>query len=1135
MWTKEQQEVIDLREKNILVSAAAGSGKTAVLIERLFQLIFKDRVSVETILMITFTNKAAKEMAERLEKKLEEATLLYPEDIFLREQLELLENAQISTMHSFCKNAIQENFNILDIDIAFKVLEENEGAQIKDESMDLLLEKYYEKKEPLFIRLLETYSSLENDNGLRETIKALFHFSQGAPYPSIWLDAGEESLNCIEDEFLNNPLGITLKEILERELSLVEALIRKGSKIAALGATEYLETTEKDFEIMVELKNTLLRKGISLFMENTHASFSKLPSVKKENQNEEHDLFKKIRDDYKKKVKEMAFDFKAHLALLGSVKAKTHYLIQMVKDFDEIYKGLKKEKEAVDFNDLEHLMVNLLENEEIKKSYQNYFTHVFVDEFQDSNLVQESIVKRVAKENNLFFVGDIKQSIYRFRLADASIFLRTLNNYRIDSLSETIFLNKNFRCSKNIVDGVNCVFDELMNGENSSIEYKKDGRLVFGSGVNREEPIEVFVVDRDEGLLTEETSQDKVYREAMICAEKIKTLVNQGVELHDVNKDGVRKIKYEDIAILMFSTKVTLPIYMEVFKKMGIPLFGEIDTGFFESESVQLFLDLLKVINNYKEDLSLINILKSPVFQFTLEELGKIRSQNQQHKSFHEAFSAYSLEDSIQVKKDYFLTILNEFKKDVTEHSLVGLLTHILTKTNFYYLLFSKNNGNQEAANIRELLYMAGEYEVDHNDHLRGFLAYFEYLKKEEINIGEASILSDNADVVKILTLHKSKGLEFPVVFLCGLGNEFRHPKKSLINFHPYLGIGPVYASKGKKIKTLANYIIEKTNEREKIEDQLNLLYVGMTRGKHLLYLVGSVKDLAKKKKEWLLGTTETLIKPKCFYDFLLPYLYGNDSIRSRYKIMETNMETYHSELEKKSVNLVIKKTDGLLTKDDFFVMKTPVPRKISVTEMKKTTVADAMTKDFLKGDLKIRPEFIEGKKMSAVEKGILFHLAMEHLDFKKVVNETDVYDYINGLVNNKIILPREKEAIDIEGIIAFIKSPLGKRVRESSLIEQEKPFNYCLSPNRFLEGYEGVDDTLLQGVIDLFFKERDGYVLVDYKTDYVREDTLANDIDEYRKQVLLYKEALTEIKKANVKEVYLYFSTLRKSVKVEE
>ena len=1135
MWTKEQQEVIDLREKNILVSAAAGSGKTAVLIERLFQLIFKDRVSVETILMITFTNKAAKEMAERLEKKLEEATLLYPEDIFLREQLELLENAHISTIHSFCKNAIQENFNILDIDIAFKVLEENEGAQIKDESMDLLLEKYYEKKEPFFIRLLETYSRLENDNGLRETIKALFYFSQGVPYPSIWLDAGEESLNCIEDEFLNNPLGITLKQILERELSLVEALIRKGSKIAVLGATEYLETIQKDFEIMVELKNTLLRKGISLFMENTHVSFPKLPSVKKENQNEEHDLFKKIRDDYKKKVKEMAFDFKAHLALLGSVKAETHYLIQMVKDFDEIYRGLKKEKEAVDFNDLEHLMVNLLENEEIKKNYQNYFTHVFVDEFQDSNLAQESIVKRVAKENNLFFVGDIKQSIYRFRLADASIFLRTLNNYKIDSLSETIFLNKNFRCSKNIVDGVNCVFDELMNGENSSIKYKKDGRFVFGSGVNREEPIEVFVVDRDEGLLTEETSQDKVYREAMICAEKIKTLVNQGVELHDVNKDGVRKIKYEDIAILMFSTKVTLPIYMEVFKKMGIPLFGEIDTGFFESESVQLFLDLLKVINNYKEDLSLINVLKSPVFQFTLDELGKIRSQNQQYKSFHEAFSAYSLEDSIQVKKDYFLTILNEFKKDVTEHSLVGLLTHILTNTNFYYLLFSKNNGNQEAANIRELLYMAGEYEVDHNDHLRGFLAYFEYLKKEEINIGEASILSDNADVVKILTLHKSKGLEFPVVFLCGLGNEFRHPEKSLINFHLYLGIGPVYVSKGKKIKTLANYIIKKTNEREKIEDQLNLLYVGMTRGKHLLYLVGSVKDLAKKKKEWLLGITETLIKPKCFYDFLLPYLYGSDSIRSHYKIMETNMETYQFELKKKSVNLVIRKTDGLLTKDDFFVMKRSVPRKISVTEMKKTTVADGMTKDFLKGDLKIRPEFIEGKKMSAVEKGVLFHLAMEHLDFKKVVNETDVYDYINGLVNNKIILPREKEAIDIEGIIAFIKGPLGKRVRESSLIEQEKPFNYCLTPSCFLEGYEGADDTLLQGVIDLFFKERDGYVLVDYKTDYVREDTLANDIDEYRKQVLLYKEALTEIKKANVKEVYLYFSTLRKSVKVEK
>ena len=1135
MWTKEQQEVIDLREKNILVSAAAGSGKTAVLIERLFQLIVRDRVSVETILMITFTNKAAKEMAERLEKKLEEATLLYPDDIFLREQLELLENAQISTIHSFCKNAIQENFNVLDIDIAFKVLEENEGAQLKDESMELLLEQYYEKKDPLFIRLLETYSRLENDNGLRETIKALFHFSQGAPYPSQWLEEGVASLDSDENRFLNNPLGIALSKILEREIALVEALIKKGYKIASYGANDYLEIAEKDLAIIAVLKDTLRHKSIPLFMGNTHVLFPKLPSVKKENQNDEHDLFKKVREDYKKKVKEMAFDFKAHLNLLGDVKKETQYLINMVKDFDEIYGQLKRQKEALDFNDLEHLMILLLENQSIKKGYQDYFSHVFVDEFQDSNLVQERIVKSVATDNNLFFLGDIKQSIYRFRRADASIFLRTLNTYRMDALSETIFLNKNFRCSKNIVDGVNCVFDALMNGENSSIDYKKDGRLVFGSGIDRQEPIETFVVNRDEGLLTEETSQDKVYREAMICAEKIKTLIDEGAELCDSSNHDVRKIKYEDIAILMFSTKVTLPIYMEVFKKMGIPLFGEIDTGFFESESVQLFLDLLTVINNFKEDIPLINILKSPVFQFSLEALGKIRSKNQEFKSFNEAFLAYNEGDNITAKKDYFLTMINEFKKDVTEHSLVGLLTLILTKTNFYYLLFSKENGNQEGANIRELLYMAGAYEGDHNDHLKGFLSYFEYLKKEQINIGEASIVSDNGNVVKILTLHKSKGLEFPVVFLCGLGNEFRHPKKSLINFHPYLGIGPVYVGKGKKIKTLANYIIEKTNEKEKIEDQLNLLYVGMTRGKHLLYLVGSVKDLEKKKKGWLLGTDETLVKPKCFYDFLLPYLYGNENIKRYYRVIEKDMESFESELEKQSVDVVIKKTDGKIIQEDFLTMKTTVPRKISVTEMKQTTVSDAMTKDFLKGDLKIRPEFIESKQMSAVEKGILFHLAMEHLDLKKVVTDQDVYAYLNELVNKKIILPREREAIDMEGIIAFINSPLGKRVRKSNLIEQEKPFNYSLSPSRFLEGYEGEEETLLQDVIDLFFKEDDGYVLIDFKTDYVREDTLENEIDEYRKQVLLYKEALSEIKNVNVKGVYLYFSTLKKAVMVEE
>ena len=1136
MWTKEQQEAIDLREKNILVSAAAGSGKTAVLIERVFQLIIKDRVSIETILMITFTNKAAKEMVERLEKKIEEAILLYPEDIFLREQLEFLENANIGTIHSFCKNAIQENFDILDIDINFKILEENQADQIKDESMDLLLEKYYKKKEPFFIRLLEAYSHLENDNGLRETIKALFHFSQGTSYPSAWLNAGEKNLDCVEDEFLNNPLGISLKEILERELSLAGTLIRKGFKIAALSTAKYLETAEKDLEIIVKLKDILLKEGVSLFMKNIHISFTKLPSVKKENQNENHNLFKKIRDNYKKKVKEMTFDFKSHLALLKSAKAETHYLIQMIKDFDEIYKGLKREQEVVDFNDLEHLMVNLLENEEIKKSYQNYFTHVFVDEFQDINLVQESIIKGVARKNNLFLVGDIKQSIYRFRLSDASIFLRILNNYRIDPLSKTIFLNKNFRCSKNIVDSVNCVFDELMNGENSSIEYKKDGRLIFGSGINKEEHIETFVIDRDGGLLIEETGYDKIYREAVICAEKIKSLINQGVELYDTNKDRFRKIKYKDIAILMFSTKVALSIYMKVFEKMGIPLFGEIDTGFFESESIQLFLDILKVINNYKEDLSLINVLKSNVFQFTLEELGKIRSQNQQYKSFYEAFIAYSLEDRIMVKKDYFLTILNEFKKDVTEYSLLGLLTHILIRTKFYYLLFSKNNGNQEAANIRELLYLASEYEKYHNDHLMGFLSYFEYLKKEEINIGEASVLSDNADVVKIITLHKSKGLEFPVVFLCGLGNEFRNSKKRLINFHHHLGIGPISINnKGKKSKTLANYIIEKINEREKIEDQLNLLYVGMTRSKYLLYLVGSIKNLAKKKKEWFLGANEALIKPKCFYDFLLPYLYGSNSVQNHYKIIEINMKNYQPEFKKQSVNLVIKKTNELITKDDFFVINPPVPRKISVTDIKKTTVMDVMAKDFLKGGLKMKPGFIESKKMSAVEKGILFHLAMEYLDFKKVVNKTDVYDYIDDLANNKIILPTEKDAIDIEGIVAFVNSPLGERVRRSSLIEQEKPFNYCLNPSRFLEGYEGDDNTLLQGVIDLFFKEIDGYVLVDYKTDYVQKSTLENNIDKYRQQVLLYKEALTEIKKVNIKEVYLYFSVIRKSVKIEK
>ena len=1185
-WTNEQLQAIETRRCNLLVAAAAGSGKTAVLVERIIRIITNEEnpVDIDKLLVVTFTSAAASEMRERIASAISKSLEKSPNSKNLQRQLTLLSRANITTMHSFCLDVIKNYFYTIDLD---------------------------------FKKLIEAYSSSKDDEKLKEMILSLYRFSMSGPWPQQWLKEKAEDFNISTlEEFDKSEWVKVLRDNLRVELNGFLNMYKRAIEIIndTSGLEPYLDAFYSDYNYLENAYESLNGGLNDIYIALNSISFIKLKTVKKNQVSDENaqNAVKNIRDSVKKKVKgliESTFECTPQEALDGIIgvypfmKTLASITLEFLRRFDE----KKREKNILDFNDLEHLCLKILidkdENNNIIPSkvaehFREFFDEVLVDEYQDSNSVQETIIdlvsRRSLKEANVFMVGDVKQSIYRFRQAKPELFLDKYNKYSLKEgkSNRKIQLYKNFRSRQEVIEGVNYIFKMVMSQTVGELEYTNEETLNLGAdfkSTNDENSIlggdiELHILDKS-GIVKEENI-DAITLEAKIVSKRIKELFEpkdgKKFKVFDKDTNEYRDVRYKDIVILLRATKNWAEIFLDELGSEGIPVYADTGSGYFESIEIRTIMSLLKVIDNPLQDVPMIALLRSPIVGFTAEELSDLRLL---HKNlyFYEIIKEvtegiHEVSEDLKFKCVSFVAALNKWRKKSIYTPIDEFIWYLYMDTAFYGYVGAMPNGKLRQANLKILFQRAKQYESTSFKGLFNFINFINKLRKSSGDMGSAKVLGENEDVVRIMSIHKSKGLEFPVVFTSGMGKQFNLIDLSnSVLYHEELGFGPSYVNLETRnsYSTLAKEAIKKRIRLETLSEEMRILYVAFTRAKEKLIITGATSNLEKSINNWVSSAAldENIILPsevlkgKSYLDWICMAICkhvcgeklrnvagaGRELITSDFSkwdikfwnknllIMDKNLEVIDEVEEKKSIInykevVVDNEINRRLDYKYKFVECSMLPSNISVSDLKKKefTYGDEIhdVVEVFKEKQVLKPKFLkEEKGLSAAERGTVIHYVMQRLNYDRVNNVTEIKEQIKEMVMDKSLTEKEASVVWHNKIYKFFESSLGKRLliayKEGRLVSRELPFFTQLSSveydsNLNVETYAG-EKIRLQGIIDCFFEEEDGIVLLDYKTDYVDDNNINEVIQRYKLQIKYYKDALEKITGKNVKESYLY------------
>ena len=1238
-WTDEQQQAIDTRKCNLLVAAAAGSGKTAVLVERIIKIITNEEnpVDIDKLLVVTFTSAAAAEMRERIAAAISKALEKNPNSKNLQKQLTLLSRANITTMHSFCLDVIKNYFYTIDLDPSFRIADETEITLMKNEIIEDIFEELYEEDNEYFKGLVEAYSTAKDDEKLKDIILNLYKFSMSGPWPESWLIEKAEEFNIKTLEELDKTKWV---EILKDNIRVeVEGFINMYHKAIELisdteGLEAYLDTFRGDLECLENVYESLNYGLSEIYAALNGVVFTKLKTVRKSAVFDENaqGTVKSIRDTVKKKVKSLiedSFTFTPEESLQG-IKDVYPYMKELSRitlDFLDKFNEKKREKNLLDFNDLEHLCLKILidrdENNNIIPSgvaehFKEFFDEVLVDEYQDSNNVQETIIDLVSRKNsddpNVFMVGDVKQSIYRFRQAKPELFLDKYSRYPLASggKERKIQLYKNFRSRDEVLRGVNFIFKMVMSNVVGELEYTDDEALHLGATFleNQEEDsevggsIELHIIDKSgneaEEVVEEELQEseeeeevDAISLEAKLVSKRIKELfeVKDGkrFKVFDKETKEYRDVKYKDIVILLRATKNWSEIFLDELGAEGIPVYADTGSGYFESIEIRTIMSLLKIIDNPLQDVPMIAVLKSPIMGFTAEELSEIRLLNKE-KYFYEIIKdiydeKYEVSDTLKAKCNKVISDLEKWRNKTIYTPIDEFIWYLYMDTAYYGYVGAMPNGTLRQANLKILFQRAKQYESTSFKGLFNFITFINKLRKSSGDMGSAKILGENEDVVRIMSIHKSKGLEFPIVFTCGMGKQFNLMDLSnSILFHEELGFGPDFVNLNNRnsYSTLAKEAIKKRIRLETLSEEMRILYVAFTRAKEKLIITGATRDLDKSIKNWVSAASldENIILPsevlkgKSYLDWIAMAIckhrqgeelreqcgasrelivddFSNWDVQMWRKsdiLGDKNLEPV-DKIEENTLNItatnisVDKEIKRRLGYKYQYEEGSILPSNVSVSDLKRKDLQyedEAETLEIFREKEIIKPKFLQEEKgFTAAEKGTLMHYVMLRLDFDRVGSVAEIKKQIEELVLNKSLTEKEAKVIRYTKIFNFFKSDLGKRIlkahEEGRMVHRELPFfteisSLDINPELNKEIYQN-EKIRLQGIIDGFFKEEDGIVLFDYKTDYLEEGNEDEIIERYTVQMKYYKEALEKVTESRVKEVYLYLFALDKEV----
>lgn len=901
-WTTEQQQVIDLRNRNILVSAAAGSGKTAVLVERIVKIITDKNhpVDIDHLLIVTFTNAAAAEMRERIGNAIEKALDEQPGDEHLLRQLTLIHNAQITTIDSFCLYVVRNHFHEINLEPNFRIGDEGELKLLREDVLGRVLEQNYEEPSEAFSDFVEGYASGRTDAALNEMILQLYEFSRSYPWPEKWLDSFVGIYRIENREELDRAEWLApLTQNIRFVLKDCEQLLKQALAVTQQddGPYMYEKAVRSDLEKYESLSKLTSFSELSGALSDI--KYDRLASSRGfEGDPDKLELVKSLREQAKDVVKKLCRQYffcspEMMIEQLERTEPMLEEVVRLTKQFAEEFAAAKRRKNLVDFHDVEHFALQILVDEETEKAkktaeeFRDTFEEIMIDEYQDSNEVQETLLCSISREergeNNIFMVGDVKQSIYRFRLARPELFMKKYDSYLLEeSTTQRIDLHKNFRSRAEVLACTNDIFYKIMARSLGNVEYDAEAALYPGASypVSADFTPEILLADSNDELLEDTELTDKKTLEAKIVAEEIKHLMKTQ-PVTDKAAGTLRAAHYSDIVILLRSLSGWADSLVEVLNENGIPAHTVSSTGYFSTVEVQTVLSMLRLLDNPRQDIPMAAVLRSPMAGLTDEELAVLRLEDGS-VPFHEAVLELAeglyeeggqieisnseedqkqgrnadekTENHIEITAHWkllkFYKKYKQLRQLVPDTPIHELIEIILRETGYGHYVAAMPAGNRRTANLNMLLEKAAAYEKTSYKGLFHFVRYIDELQKYDVDFGEADMVGENEDVVRIMSIHKSKGLEFPIVIVSGMGKNFnKQDTRSKMVLHPELGIGLDYMDGKKRIKspTIAKKAIAKQIDLENLGEELRVLYVALTRAKEKLILTGTLKDAAEK------------------------------------------------------------------------------------------------------------------------------------------------------------------------------------------------------------------------------------------------------------------------------------------------
>ena len=1222
VWTAEQKQVIDTRNENLLVSAAAGSGKTAVLVERILSLV-TDRehpTDIDRLLVVTFTRAAAAEMRDRVGRALEKRLEEDPDNIHLQRQSALLQHAHISTIHSFCTTVIRNYCHLIDLDPGYSIADEGELRMLQGRVMKEMLEEQYAGHLPAFLAFADAFAPGKSDRRLEDLIQRVSDFASSNPDPDAWLESCVKSFQAeTAEELQEKPWMHFLLEETGRILEGAEQLAEQNLQLSGRpdGPAAWQNSMRQDLDLVRSLREMRLFGPLQQAFQTL--SFARLSGAKP-GEDEDPGIRRQAREgreSFRKLLTDLRNSFfvlteEEILDELGSLRLYAEEMVRLVKEYRAACAKAKRRKNICDYSDLEHFALEILlergedgsfRPSQAAREMSLQFDEIMIDEYQDSNYIQEALLDAVSGagcgKHNRFMVGDIKQSIYGFRNARPELFLEKAHSYMHDPEhgSDTeraglrIDLSRNFRSRVQVLDAVNLLFRQLMQEKLGGIVYDDDAALYPGAsypepdspGQDDTELILVETLPADDSSAGLRQKEQRVRAEARAAAARLRELMKT-MQVCDRDSGCMRPLQYRDCVVLLRSAAGWADIFVQVLKEEGIPAYTQSREGYFSVPEVVTVLHCLRITDNPRWDIPLAAVLRSPMVGCTDAELAQLRIACPD-LSLYDAVCSMAGE---QKKLNRFCRMLENWREEAPVMAVHELIRKILEDTGYGEYASSMPGGAQRQANLRMLVEKAAAFEKTGDTGLFNFIRYIERMQNYSVDDGEVSLFSEAEDIVRVTTIHKSKGLEYPVVIVSGLGKQFNtQDQKSPVLLHHLLGTGLYAVDRELRVRrpSLVRQAIRSACARDMLSEELRILYVAMTRAREKLILTGTIKNADQIPLSSEASGYHHLSGAHCPLDWILQAGPFMKTVQVRL-VSPDAADREETAPDRKAADRLAALREELLQsaaacteeqagiieflekKEQFrypFEAAANLPAKMTVTEIKKASI-EAMQEE--SGErlypeeeiIPYIPEFMRtsaGGAPSGAARGTIYHHVLELLDYAALGSGAEegpsesgaevkdlrmreeqeaIRSQLSGMFERGQLKADEMAAVDPADIAAFLHSGIGGRMRDAALrgkLWRERPFVLDIPAKEIDKNWPEGENILVQGVIDAWFEEPGGYILVDYKTDRVFSSDGHELRDKYAPQLALYRRALETITGVPVKEMYLYSVALGREIRV--